>query len=169
MREQNELTDPLPWKCPRSWKGKECLIELGEDGNVASLWREPHLGSPSFTVFDPIFWRDFSVGNVFVHTDPRLSPQRRVGEVDPLENVRYMRAGVMSGLERDSTALPGRFIITNAIGLAVHLGASRLCLSGTAHVSQRAHRNLETMVRPLKGHRVYVFEPEGHTGLFPKE
>lgn len=154
-----------PWKAPRPWRGKECLIELGVDFDrklTASLWRGDHTGSPSFVLFEavPVGIRPDD-GTVCIHTDPR--------RVDDAPLARYMREGVMAGLEKDATALPGRFLICQAIGLAVHLGASRVCLSGTVCVSDRARRNLETMVRPLKGARVYVFEPEAITGLFPKE
>ncbi len=153
-----------PHTIARQWKGKPCLIELDPSGNAASLWREPAEGYPPFTVFDPFAEKVPSInGDASIYTDPRFfQPQTA-------HHMRYMAEGVMSGLETRPTHLPGRFIICKAIGLAVHLGASRICLKGTEHITARALRNLGSMVRPLKGHRVHVFEPAGVTGLFPVE
>lgn len=143
----------------RQWKGKACLIELDPSG--ASLWREPAEGRPSFVVFDPAAPVPMD-GDLNIFTDERFSHLIS-------HSARFMREGVMAGLEDRPDHLPGRFVVCKAIGLAVHLGASTITLKGTICVTERAKRNLATMVRPLKGRRVRVIEPEGKTGLFPCE
>ena len=140
------------------WKGRAASIELAPDGNAASLFQGD--GFPFFTVFEPAGYIITEEDGIGVHTVARAGSS--------IER-RYMREGVMAGLERDADSLPGRFIICKAIGLAVHLGVSRITLGDMTGVTPRARRNLESMVRPLKGRRVRVIEPMGVTHLFPEE
>lgn len=152
-----------PWTVNRPWKGKACNIYLEAEGAYASLRRhDAERGIwPAFSVFDGLH------GNC-PDADTNIHTEERFGHiVHP--SVRYMAEGVKDGLEDRRTHLPGRHIITKAIGLAVHLGASTIVLHNTGYVSARALRNLQTMVRPLKGARVRVIEPEGITKLFPTE
>lgn len=141
------------------WKGKLAVIELSEVGTAANIWRDG-VGEPEFTVYEPGLYVITDDDGIGVHTDPRVG--------NHIER-RYMAGGVMAGLDNRPTHLPGRFVICKAIGLAVHLGASRIELGTMEGVTDRARRNLETMVRPLKSHKVHVFEPQGITGLFTKE
>lgn len=140
------------------WKGKLAIIELSEDGLAANIWRDG-LGAPEFTVYEPGPYVLTEEDGIGIHTDPRIGSH--------IER-RFMAEGVMAGLEERTTHLPGRFVICKAIGLAVHLGASSIILGDMAGVTDRALRNLQTMARPLKGRRVYVTEPGGRLGLFPK-
>jgi hypothetical protein len=145
------------WTAPRPWKGKACHLHLrNEDQADLRLSNEglvPADSWPLYTVFNPSS-KDISLNAIFglVHTDPRVTTAA-VGDTP----VRIMGEGVMSGLEDRRDHLPGRFIITKAIGLAVHLGASSILLTGTANIGPRAQRNLDTMARPLKGRRVRLF------------
>lgn len=137
------------------WKGRACELRIWADRVDLYLSTEDE---PSWTVYDPIKYSPTDSDGIGVHTDPRYGCR--------MER-RYMREGVMAGLETRRDHLPGRFLICKAIGLAVHLGASTITLFGTEHVDARAARNLATMVRPLKGRRVMVLDPIGYLGLFP--
>jgi len=151
-----------PHTIARQWKGKSCVIEVDPTG--ASLWRDPAEGFPSFQIVDPFAELCPSVnGSIVIFTDERFIPDAKA------HFWRFMREGVKDGIETRPDHLPGRFHVTKALGLAVHLGASRVTLKGTEHLTAPAFRNLEKMVRPLKGHRVRVIEPDGITGLFPCE
>jgi hypothetical protein len=151
------------WTAPRPWKGKACNIILINEAR-AHLWLatdafDPvtysgpgHEFFPDYLVFDPAAdpkLLSLNANCANVHTDSRYAD-----ETASMAHAgfRLMGEGVMSGLEERRDHLPGRFIVCKAIGLAVHLGASVINLYG--EVPPRAARNLDTMRRPLKGHRV---------------
>lgn len=143
------------WTAPRPWKGKACHLYLINEAR-AHLYlvppEDPWVNFPDFVVFDPAAPPDLislNARSANVHTDARYADETAAAHHI---GVRLMGEGVMSGLEERRDHLPGRFIVCKAIGLAVHLGASSINLLG--EVPPRAMRNLDTMRRPLKGHRV---------------
>lgn len=144
------------WTAPRPWKGKACTIKLFSEA-CAELFvgtapapggEAPHF--PEYSVICPTGEERITVNARVANivTDPRLINDGADGPV----LVRLMGEGVMAGLEERRDHLPGRFTVCKAIGLAVHLGASSITVLGD--ISPRAMRNLDTMRRPLKGHRV---------------
>lgn len=145
------------WTAPRIWKGKTCHLHLRSkvqaDLYLADGEGVPTTQFPAYSVMEPNAEETGSY-NAGLH----ILTDLRFGEDDGKGQVRwvFMGEGVMSGLEERRDHLPGRFVVTKAIGLAVHLGASVIYLVGEVH--SRAARNLDTMRRPLKGARVRLIE-----------
>lgn len=84
-----------------------------------------------------------------VTTDPCDYPE------DAPEHWRLMLPGPHSGLRDDPRYLSGRHVLHQAISLAVHLGFSRIALQ-VPEPDARLRRSLDSLVRPLRHHRVRV-------------
>lgn len=152
-----------PNRISRKWRGKACRIDIhfGEAGADLFLLKEGKQVSDHFGEFAIIQTGNASANAaVLVTTDERMFADLeehalKAGWKDTKPML--LREGQANGLEKDASALSGRHAVTKAISLAVHLGASRIYLNHARHIGPRTMRNLETMFRPLKGHRVSLF------------
>jgi hypothetical protein len=149
---------PSPWNATRAkaYKGKSCIIFFPHSD--AHTIAEIHFGGEVAFVVSPNIVR-YGKPTVCICTD------HRVWKWDPetaeAAGTRYMMEGVVNGLESNRAALAGRHPVHQAISLAVHLGFSRIVLESDGSIGTRVRRALDTLVRPLRGHKVTV------TGMHP--